>query len=246
LAEIEKETFAQSKALQKRQDAEKKAFEKERKAKLAVFDAELELETTTEARKKVLTIERARVDEELAIAQAAFEEKLAAEKEAADDAATQRKNDAQNIVNAQQWQIEVVSSAVAAAQAILVALSGAPPPFNAVLAAITAGLAAVQTGVILANPPPKLAKGGSFIVPAGFENDSFPITSAFAKSGERVTVTPQGELETVQSTPVVNNYNFTFGHGWDEEQVIKAIEHRMRKLGVIDVNRILKTRTRRV
>lgn len=41
----------------------------------------------------------------------------------------------------------------------------------------------------------KMARGGSFIVPAGFSNDSFPL---MVESGERVTVTPANQ---------VNNFN---------------------------------------
>lgn len=62
-----------------------------------------------------------------------------------------------------QYANDVIQSAIQTAQAILVALSGAPPPFNAVLAGITAGLSAVQTGIVLSNTPkeiPLLASGG--------------------------------------------------------------------------------------
>lgn len=57
----------------------------------------------------------------------------------------------------------VIQSIVQTAQAVLVALSGAPPPFNAVLAGISAALAGVQTAVVVANTPkeiPYAASGG--------------------------------------------------------------------------------------
>lgn len=48
------------------------------------------------------------------------------------------------------------------------------------------------SATVNAIPLPALARGGSFIVPPSFENDSFPITTAMAQSGERVTVeTPE-------------------------------------------------------
>jgi len=42
---------------------------------------------------------------------------------------------------------------------ISVALTGGPPPFNAVLAAISAALAGAQLAAIVATPIPKFAKG---------------------------------------------------------------------------------------
>jgi hypothetical protein len=58
-----------------------------------------------------------------------------------------------------------------------------PDPFRIALAS---SLGAIQLATAVAQPIPRFATGGSFTVPAGFQNDSFPL--AFAQSGERVTV----------------------------------------------------------
>jgi hypothetical protein len=57
---------------------------------------------------------------------------------------------------------------------------------NLVLAGITGSLGAIQLAGAIAQPIPTFATGGSFTVPQGFQNDSFPL--AFAQSDERVTV----------------------------------------------------------
>ncbi len=50
---------------------------------------------------------------------------------------------------------------------------------------------------------PQLQHGGSFTVPAGFPNDSFPIR---VQSGEHVTVTPAGRSGGGAATIIINNY----------------------------------------
>jgi len=74
-----------------------------------------------------------------------------------------------------------------------VAISKALP--NLALAGIIGGLGAAQAAVVLAKPLPEIpsfADGGSFIVPPGFDNDSFALPAAMVQSGERVTVeTPE-------------------------------------------------------
>ena len=71
----------------------------------------------------------------------------------------------------------------------------AGPIAGPILAAVIGGLAAAQAAAVLAKPLPEIpsfADGGSFIVPPGFDNDSFPLPAAMVQSGERVTVeTPE-------------------------------------------------------
>lgn len=71
----------------------------------------------------------------------------------------------------------------------------AGPIAGPVLAGAIAALGAAQAAVVLAKPLPEIpsfADGGSFIVPPGFDNDSFPLPAAMVQSGERVTVeTPE-------------------------------------------------------
>lgn len=74
------------------------------------------------------------------------------------------------------------------AEAISVALSSAPPPFNATLAAISAALAGAQLAAIIATPVPKFFKGAEYVKrglnPAG--QDTIP---AMLNEGERVVTT---------------------------------------------------------
>ena len=63
------------------------------------------------------------------------------------------------------------------------------PIAGAIAAGVIGTLGAAQAALVLARPlppVPEFAMGGSFIIPPGFQNDTFPI--AKAQSGERVTV----------------------------------------------------------
>lgn len=79
-------------------------------------------------------------------------------------------------------------AAVNTALAVTKSLTAAPFPVNAILAAATAALGAVQIGLILAEPMPAFQQGGEFTVPPGFPNDGFPIN---VSSGEEVEITPE-------------------------------------------------------
>ena len=78
--------------------------------------------------------------------------------------------DEKNAAAIRQHAAEVIQAGITFAQAILVALSGAPPPFNVALAAITAAVAGVQLAAVIAAPIPhfeigtKNAPGGFAIV----------------------------------------------------------------------------------
>jgi hypothetical protein len=64
-----------------------------------------------------------------------------------------------------------------------------------ILATIVGIFTAAQMAAVIAQPLPEIpsfARGGSFIVPPGFDNDSFALPAAMVQSGERVTVeTPE-------------------------------------------------------
>jgi hypothetical protein len=88
--------------------------------------------------------------------------------------------------------LEVIQSTAVGAQRAFSSLAAIPVvgvPLG-IAAAITAGIDGLlrvgQIRSLQPPPPPRFAQGGSFRVPDGFENDSFPL--AFAQSGERVTV----------------------------------------------------------
>jgi hypothetical protein len=53
------------------------------------------------------------------------------------------------------------------------------------------------------------ARGGSFIIPSGYPNDSYPLgPNARGQSGEKVTITPVGQKSAGEGT-VINIYGYT-------------------------------------
>ena len=91
--------------------------------------------------------------------------------------------------------VAIAQIAINTAAGIVKAL---PNPFLVTFAAITGAL---QLATAIATPIPEFATGGSFVVPPGFQNDSFPL--AMAQSGERVTV----------ETPAQASLNDSQNHG---------------------------------
>jgi len=85
------------------------------------------------------------------------EKRLAAEKEKL----AKKQIDIQNKINQQEYANAVIQSTILTANAILAALATVPPA-SFVFAAITAGLAAVQTAIVIANKPKPItyATGG--------------------------------------------------------------------------------------
>jgi len=84
-------------------------------------------------------------------------------------------------------QIAIFEATLNLAKAISVALSAAPPPFNAVLAAISAVLAGVQLAAVIATPVPAFKKGtkgkhGSGLARVGEEGEEI----VFLPSGAKV------------------------------------------------------------
>lgn len=109
------------------------------------------------------------------------------------------------------------------------ALSEVPFPFNFVAAAgvVAAGLAnvaqinAAHSGgefIGTSSGVKKLAAGGSFIVPQGFNNDSYPL---LVESGERVSVTPAGSVGS-------------------QDRLLSEISNRLKTLQVLNKNLISK------
>jgi hypothetical protein len=99
---------------------------------------------------------------------------------------------------------------------------------NVVLAAITGGLAAAQIAVIASQKPPNFKQGGDFVVPRGYENDTFRMN---VSSGEHVSVTPAGKLSS--GPTVVINFNTPVPHG---EWIKKSVEEGLRKTGLTASN----------
>jgi len=80
-------------------------------------------------------------------------------------------------------------------------------------------------------PLPALAGGGSFTVPAGFENDSFPITTAMAQSGERITV------ETPEQQAANSGATFQIGTVIADPSGLRELERLLNKYGTIETQR---------
>jgi hypothetical protein len=89
--------------------------------------------------------------------------------------------------------VTITQIAIETARAVVASLP------NLVLAGLAGSLGAIQLATAAAKPIPTFATGGSFIVPPGFNGDSFPITSAMVQSGERVTVEPAGSFSQSES-----------------------------------------------
>ena len=68
---------------------------------------------------------------------------------------------------------------------------------------------------------PGFARGGSFIVPQGFPNDSFPMR---VSSGERVTVTPRGQA----------GGQFVFNVSVNNDAMLNALMRRVRALAMLN------------
>lgn len=119
------------------------------------------------------------------------------------------------------------------AQAIMTALTVAPPA-GEILAGVVGALGAAQAAAILAAPLPDIpsfARGGSFIVPPGFDNDSFPLPAAMVQSGERVTVeTPEQQ----SSSKVVNLYVGTLVA---DNAGLRELDRKLRDVGATETAR---------
>lgn len=119
------------------------------------------------------------------------------------------------------------------AQAIMTALTVAPPA-GEILAGVVGALGAAQAAAVLASPLPDIpsfARGGSFIVPPGFDNDSFPLPAAMVQSGERVTVeTPEQQA----SSKVVNLYVGTLVA---DNAGLRELDRKLRDVGATETAR---------
>jgi hypothetical protein len=93
---------------------------------------------------------------------------------------------------------------------------------NYILAGVTAALGLAQIGVVAAQvppPPPAFATGGSFEVPPGYPNDSFPMR---VQSGEQVDVTPAGESRMQHLTFILDGKIFGdfITKGTDDKRIL--------------------------
>jgi len=97
------------------------------------------------------------------------------------------------------------------------------------LTAMVIGLGAAQAAMVSQQSAPKLSRGGDFIVPPGYNNDSFPM---FVESGERVQVTPRSEVGGTAGGDQVVSINFTgnvLSQDFIEDEAIPMIKEAIRR-----------------
>ena len=209
---------SEDKNAQAQKDSDKEIAEAERVARTKVETAKYAASQIFDIARMAFDNQKARLDEQYSADKLAIEKSLMDEDEKAEaikkldqDVAIKKAEIAQKAARFQKAQA-IMNAAMNSAQAITSALT-IPPPFGAIAAGIVGALTATQVALI-ANQPlppiPKFARGGSFIVPEGFGNDSYPLPMGMAQSGERVTVetkeqqrenTPSISIGTVIASP---------------------------------------------
>lgn len=106
----------------------------------------------------------------------------------------------------QAWRYELFAAIASGAQAILNGFKTSPfVPAGLIAGALATALTGIQIATIREQKPtpPSFESGADFIVPPGYEDDSFPFQ---AKSGERVVVTPAEDTSGTQNPVHVTVY----------------------------------------
>jgi len=105
---------------------------------------------------------------------------------------------------------------------------------NPLLAAAIGIFGAAQAAAVLAKPLPDIpsyANGGSFIVPPGFDNDSFPLPAAMVQSGERVTV------ETPEQQGAAREVHLHVGTLIADKAGLRELDRKLRDVGATETAR---------
>lgn len=105
---------------------------------------------------------------------------------------------------------------------------------NLILAAIIGGLGLAEAATVAAKPLPEIpsfAGGGSFIVPPGFDNDSFALPAAMVQSGERVTV------ETPEQQASAGTINLYVGTLVADKAGLRELDRKLRNVGSTETAR---------
>jgi hypothetical protein len=181
------------------------------------YDAELDgIETAKDA-------EIGRIDAALQNDKLSAEARKKLEKEKAD--VTQKYDDEARAVKKKQWEADkegrMLMAVIDTAAAVVKALPNVP------LAILAGAMGAAQVAIIASQATPKFKTGtgaGGFTVPAGYNNDNFPV---LVSSGEKVRVTPRGGGG--DGATLVFNFNAPVS---DEEFVYQAIVKRLRATGM--------------
>lgn len=171
------------------------------------------------------TDEEERAELEKEIAKAKIQEEYQAKRDAAEAAAEVERKKLEH--DRAVWEREIMLAQIAVEREAALAELGW---FNQDK---KAGVNALYDNLIAsvnAIPIPALAHGGSFVVPPGFENDSFPITTAMAQSGERVTVETPEQAASGGAT-------FQIGTVIADPAGLRDLERLLNKYGTIEKQR---------
>lgn len=201
-----------------------KRLDDERAARLAIFDAELENDFLTTAQRKKLTKDRADA-----------EKKALAEKKSAEDKYNEQLRAAKTDAWKAEHRAKLAMATADVAHAIIVALAGGPPPFNAIAAGITAAAAAVQLGIIASQEVPKFHTGGIVGAPALRPDERLLI----GQVGETIR-TPKQEAALASSMGNYNLYITFTSPVTEKEMVARAIKQMLvdtgKSVGEVFVN----------
>lgn len=157
---LQKQMSTQDALIDKSTKRQIKDITDKKNSDLKAIQDELAHSKLSTAERNALTQQEADISTAADAAITAANEKANADKAASDAKYQAQMADAQRRAWEFQHAIDITEAASETAKAIIVALSGAPPPFNAILAEITAAMAAVQMGIIMSQSAPAFHEGG--------------------------------------------------------------------------------------
>jgi len=195
---------------------------------------------------RLVEIERQRAEEQSIIDQKAAEDKAALEKQQAfektqlDEQQALKKAKIEYKYQLASWEMQLTMAGAMAAQAVLNAYaSAAAVPITGwltapVAAGLAGGIGLLQVAAVAAARPkaPKLAEGGSFIVPNGYPNDSYAMPAAWVQSGERVTV------ETPAQQKANKAVNLQIGTVIGSPSGLRELSRLLAKYGLVEDKRV--------
>jgi len=97
------------------------------------------------------------------------------------------------------------------------------------LTAMVIALGSAQAALVGQQSAPTFARGGDFIVPPGYPNDTFPMR---VESGERVQITPKSEVGGASPSSSTININFSgnvLSQDFIENEAIPQIKEAVRR-----------------
>lgn len=195
--------------LETEKEARLSELDAEKEAMLSVFDVQLENQNLTGAQRKRLEKEREAAEKQANATRKNEEKKYNDEIKGAKEEAWKNERNA-----------KLIMAGIDMAHAIVVALTGGPPPFNLTLAAITAAAALAQVAIIASAPVPKFHTGGVVGSSPLQANERLIV----ANVGETIR-TPKQEAELSRSYVGSNTYHINFNSVVsDVELVTNAIK----------------------